>query len=146
MTFQNWIKQKLYFGKWVHYVDSFKVSDIFPSILAVYRSKYDDVDPASKVKVDAKFRASSSGQVYVSAASTNVSRQKARKETLKADNITYLLKTTKTAGSGRNVKYQEQETFVVEVVVYGWETGNLLSKSVVYDMLISKFGHENEAD
>ena len=28
MTFNNWIKQNIYFGKLVHYVEAFKVSDI----------------------------------------------------------------------------------------------------------------------
>lgn len=43
MTFQNWIKQKRYFCKWVHYVEAFKVSDILPNVLATYRKDYDDV-------------------------------------------------------------------------------------------------------
>lgn len=37
MTFHNWIKQKRYFGKWVHYVEAFKVSDILPDVHIIER-------------------------------------------------------------------------------------------------------------
>ena len=136
----------MYYGKWVQYVQSFAVSDILPSVPAEFRSQYNDVDLSSKVKVDAKFSVASSNQIYVSAASASINRQKSSKQSLKSRNITYILKTTKTVGSGRKLKYQEQETFIVQSVLTGWETGNPLSKSTAYDVLISKFGHENETD
>jgi hypothetical protein len=60
--------------------------------------------------------------------------------------VTYLASSTKTVGSGRKVKYAEQETFVVEMIVLKWETGDPLSKQALYNLLISKFGHENESD
>ena len=56
--------------------------------------------------------------------------------------MTYILQTTKTVGSGRKVKYPEQEEFVIANVVLIWETGNPLSKAAAYDLLISEFGHD----
>lgn len=145
MTFQNWIKQKRYFGKWVHYVEAFKVSDILPDVPATYRKDYEDVDASSQVQIDSKFRNSTPGHQYVSALSAGT-RQKNRNAAGKSDNITYLLQTTKTVGSGRKVKYTQQEEFLISTVVMKWETGNPLSKSAAYDLLISTFGHEQEAE
>lgn len=103
-TFQNWIRQKLYFGKWVQYVQSFTISDILPSVPAEVRNKYNGVDLSSIVKVDAKFQVELSDQIYVSVASSSVSRQKSSKQAFKSKNITYILKTTRSVGSGRKVK------------------------------------------
>lgn len=44
MTFRNWITQKFYYGKCVHYVEAFKVSYILPMLPVAYRKKYADVD------------------------------------------------------------------------------------------------------
>jgi hypothetical protein len=65
---------------------------------------------------------------------------------LRSDNVTYILKTTKTAGSGRKVEYAKQEEFIIQAVVTGWETGNPMSKASTYDLLISQFGHQRETD
>ena len=145
MTFQNWIKQKRYFGKWIYYVEGFKVSDIVPEVPVTFRKNYADVDASSTVEVDSKFHNSSPAHRYVSALSAGT-RQQNRKAAKKFDNITYLLQTTKTVGSGRKVKYLEQEEFIIKNVVSRWETGKPLSKSAAYDLLISEFGHENETD
>lgn len=144
-TFTNWIRQPKYYGKWVPYAENLKVADVLPSVPAKYRDNYAGVDTSSKVNIDPKFRKSGTKQVYVSAASSS-SRQGARKAASKSANVTYIRKDTKTVGSGRKVKYPEQETCVIEAVVYAWETGNPMSKSAVYDFLLSKFAHENEAD
>jgi hypothetical protein len=90
MTFQNWIKQKRYFGKWVHYVEAFKVSDILHDVHATYRKDYEDVDASSQVQIDSKFRNSTPGHQNVSALSAGT-RQKNRNAAGKSDNITYLL-------------------------------------------------------
>lgn len=145
MTFHNWIRQRRYFGKWVQYVEAFKVSDILNDIPATYRKNYEDVDASSTVEVDSKFRDSTSGPRYVSAQSAGT-RQKNQKASWKSDNITYILQTTKTVGSGRKVKYPEQEKFLITNVVQRWETGNPLSRAAAYDLLISEFGHELETD
>ena len=144
MTFQNWIKQKMYYGKWVHYVESFTVSDILLSIPLKYREKYNDVETLSTVKVPSKFHTNSS-QLYISALSTG-NRQSNQNVAQKNLSVTYLSKTTKSVGSGRKIKYEEQETFIVEAIVVGWETGNPLSKNGAYDLLLCKFGHEHEND
>ena len=60
-TFENWIRQKQYFEKWSHYVQSFTVANILPSIPSSYRDAYDAVDPAIKVVIDPKFLVNSSG-------------------------------------------------------------------------------------
>ncbi|BBN01840.1 hypothetical protein MPTK1_2g10670 [Marchantia polymorpha subsp. ruderalis] len=44
------------------------------------------------------------------------------------------------------VKYAQQEEFLISTVVMKWETCNPLSKSATYDLLISTFGHEQEAE
>ena len=44
------------------------------------------------------------------------------------------------------MKYPEQESFIIKKVIEMWETGNPLSKSSAYNILIAEFGHENEAD
>ena len=102
------------------------------------------MDVSSKVEVAAQF-CSNTGQQYVSIFSLGA-RQKNRNLSKISENITYVLKSTKTVGSGRKVKYQEQEKFIVEMVVLKWKTGNPLRKQAAYDLLICEFGHENEAD
>jgi hypothetical protein len=145
MTFQNWIKQKRYFGKWAQYVKAYTVSDVLPAVPGTIRKNYADVDTSSTVEIDSKFHDPAPGHRYVSARSAGT-RQQSRKAAQKFDNVTYLLQTTKTVGSGRKVKYPEQEDFLIASVLSGWETGNPLSKSAAYDLLISEFGHESEAD
>lgn len=144
-TFENWIRQKQYFEKWYHYVQSFTVADILPSIPSSYRDAYDAVDPASKVVIDPKFLVNSSGKTYVSSFSTG-NRQMNQKLSIHDKTVVYMRKDSKTAGSGRKVKYQEQEEFIIAHVVEQWETGNPISKSSAYNILISKFGHESEND
>lgn len=146
-TFDNWIRQKSYFGKWIGYVESFTVATVLQSVSEEIRNQYREVDQSSKVIVDAKFKAQSSDKLYVSAASAasgNTTRQMASKKASKSKNTIYIRKKTKSIGSGRKVKYQEEELYIVSQVVIGWETGNPLSKSVAYDTIISKFGHEDE--
>ncbi|OAE31295.1 hypothetical protein AXG93_1962s1520 [Marchantia polymorpha subsp. ruderalis] len=55
------------------------------------------------------------GHQYVSALSAGT-RQNNRKATGKSD-ITYLLQTTKTVGSGRIVEYAQQEEFLISTVM-----------------------------
>jgi hypothetical protein len=126
-------------------VESFKVCDILPATPAQYRLHYKNVDVSSSVEVGSKYRDSSSGHHYFSSFSIGA-RQKNRNLAKRSDMITYLASSTKTVGSGRKVKYAEQETFVVETIVLKSETENLLSKQALYYLLISKFVHENEAD
>jgi hypothetical protein len=109
-TFDNWIRQKQYYEKWLHYVQSFTVADILSSISSSYRGN----------------------------------RQMKRKTASTSDTVIYIRKDTKTAASGRHVKYQEQEDFIIQHVIERWETGNPLNKSSEYDLLISHFGHELE--
>ncbi len=49
----------------------------------------------------------------------------------------------KTVGSGRKIKYQEQESFIIREVTSAWEQGNPLSKGRCYDILISNFGNDD---
>jgi hypothetical protein len=100
MTFRNWITQKLYYGKWVQYVESFQVADILLVIPTLYRNNYNELDPSSKIKVDQRSHDLASGLVYISAASASSTRQKAKKDSVKSDKMIYLLATTKTCGSG----------------------------------------------
>lgn len=44
------------------------------------------------------------------------------------------------------MKYAQQEEFLISTVVINWETCNPLSKLAAYDLLISTFGHEQEAE
>ena len=61
--------------------------------------------------------------------------------------ITYVSTSTKTIGSGKKVKYEDQKKFLIEAIVTGWETGNHLSKSALFcNLLICQFGHEKEED
>jgi len=139
-TFKNWITKKPMFAKWVHYVQCFTVSDILPSVPAQYRKHYDDVDHSDKVSLDPKFGEADSKVVFVSSVSASVStRQKVKKISLKDQQVKYLRKTTKTVGSGRKVKYEEQENFIVEAVVMSWETGKPCTKSDCYNLLMRKF-------
>jgi hypothetical protein len=143
-TFSNWIRQKQYYGKWLQYVESFSVGDILPSVPSVYRDSYANVDGDSKVVVDTKFKNNCSGKVYVSAASEG-NRQKTQKLAAMSNEVFYIRKTTKTAGSGRQTKYKEQEEFIIKQIVQRWETGDPLSKASAYDLLIKKFGHQEES-
>ena len=65
---------------------------------------------------------------------------------LKSKNVIYLYKTMKMAGSGRKVKYTEQEAFIIKAAVAVWETGNPMRNNSTHDFLIYQFGHECEAD
>lgn len=149
LTFKNWItghKNPMY-DKWIHYIELSTVSDILPFIPEAYRSKYEDVDPAGKVEIDSKFRKGASPDkriVSAVSARSNGTRQMLKKIASKQSDVTYLLKTTKSVGSGRKVKYDEEEKFIIESVVMGWETGNPLSKGCAYNVLIAKFGHSAE--
>ena len=60
--------------------------------------------------------------------------------------VTYIHKKAITIGSGKKVRYEEQENFIINIVVTRWETGNPLSKLAAYNLLISEFGHEKEKD
>jgi hypothetical protein len=106
-----------------------------------YRDNYGSVNKASKVVVDSKYKVRISNKIYVSAASMG-SRQMNSKLAATNQDVVYLRKNTKSSGSGRKVKYQEQKDFIIQNVIERWETGNPLSKSGTYDMLISRFGHE----
>ena len=133
------------FGKWFQYVEAFKVSDILNDVPATFLKNYADVYSSSTVEVDLKFRDSTSGHRYVSAHSAGT-RQQNRKAAGRFDNMTYILQTTKTVGSGRKVKYPDQEECLIANVVLRWETGNPLSEAAAYDLLISEFVHENETE
>ena len=145
MTFRNWINQKLYFPKWVPYVEGFVASDVLPSVPEAYKKNYESVDAKSRVKLGSKYHSVSTGPKYVTAVSSGT-RQHNKNLEKKSQGFKYISKTTKTIGSGRKTKYPEQETFLVEMMIVKWETGNPMSKSAAYDMLINKFGHVNEAD
>jgi len=142
-TFKNWVRQKQYFEKWYHYVEAFTVSDILPAIPSSYRDAYDSVDPSSKVIIDPKYLVKCSNKTYVSSYSAG-SRQQKQKLSTYDKSIVYIRKDSKTAGSGRKVKYQEQEEFIITPLIKQWETGNSLCKSSAYNILISKFGHASE--
>jgi hypothetical protein len=114
------------------------------SILSSFRENYDVVDPSSSVTIDPKYILSHSGKKYVSAVSSG-NRQLTIKICNSNDTVIYLRKDSKTSESGRKLKYEEEEVFIMQQVIERWETGNPLSKSA-YDILIVKFGHETEAD
>ena len=141
-TFENWIRQRQYYEKWLPYVDCFTVEDILFDIPATLRTKYENVELSSKWVMESKYRVLSSGKKFVSAASSGT-RQKNRKIASNSKDVIYLCQSTKTAGSGRNIKYHQEEEFIIEQVVVRWETGNPLCKSSAYDLLLHKFGHEN---
>ena len=107
-TFSNWLRQNQYYGKWLHYVESFAVSDILPEIPLNIRQHYASVDPESKVEVESKFKDKKSDKVYVSAASSG-SRQLNKFKSTLSDSVFYIRKTTK-SGSGRNIKHQARKT------------------------------------
>ena len=43
------------FGKWVQYVEAFKVSDILNDVPATFLNNYAEMDASSTVEVDSKF-------------------------------------------------------------------------------------------
>ena len=65
---------------------------------------------------------------------------------LKSTNVIYFRKTTNTDDYGRQVKYTEEESFIIKVVVTEWEIVNTIIKSPTHNLLISQFGREYEAD
>ena len=143
--FGNWICQQKYFPKWYSEITNLTVKDVLPSIPSTHHSKFEHVDASSSVKLNAKFKANNSSKQYVS--STGGNRQSKRKKVeFSGGSVVYLQKDTKTAGSGQKVKFKEQEVFVVETVCWVWETGNPTSKGALYNLKISEFGHEHEAD
>ena len=93
--------------------------------------------------IDPKYLVKCSNKTYVSSYSAG-SRQQKQKLSTYDKSIVYIRKDSKTAGSGRKVKYQEQEEFIISHVIEQWETGNPLCKSSAYNILISKFGHASE--
>ena len=68
--FGNWTKQKQYYEKWFHFVDSFTGSDVLPAIPISFREKYDSVYPSSSVMIDPKIKISCPGNKFVSSASS----------------------------------------------------------------------------
>ena len=124
-------------------MESFTVSDILPSIPSSYRDAYDAVNPSRKVSIDPKFLVNCSGKTYVSSFSSG-NRGNIQKLCIHDKKVVDIRKYSKTAGSGRKVKYQEQEEFIIAHIVEQWETGNPISKSSPYNILISKFGHKSE--
>jgi len=137
------------FGKWIHYAESFQVCDILTSAPSTYWSKYAEVHPSDKVKLDPKFHQMEADVLFVSAATaarSGETRHKMKKIASTSKHVKYMLKSTKSVGCGRKVKYGEQEEFIVEAVVIAWETGKPLSKSDCYNILIHQFGHTEETE
>jgi hypothetical protein len=81
-------------------------------------------------------------KIYLSAVSTeSSSRQKRKKIANASTDIVYLRQKTKTTGSGRKVKYHAEELFIIEMIVYRWESGYPIDKGEAYDRLISRVDH-----
>ena len=137
--FTNWIRQPMYYPKWASFVVGFEFSDVAHAIPELYRSKYTHVPASSKVCLSDRFKCQHKDKTFVSAAGEE-SRQMKRKVAKYNDDIVYVTKAAKTVGSGRKIKYPEEEAFLQNAIAYAWETGNPMSRARCYDLLASEFG------
>ena len=96
------------------------------------------------MQIDSKFCNSTPGQQYVSALSSST-RKKIGK---RPENLTNHIfsPNNENCRFWKKRKYAQQEKFLISTVVMKWEAGNPLRKSAAYDLLISTFGHEQEAE
>jgi hypothetical protein len=139
-TFRNWVEQKAYYPKWVVFVKEFTFADVYESIPLSHRDSFETVPKSSRVNLPNKYLDTSRNNVVFTCAFGDGSRQGKRKAVNKTADIVYVTKKSKMIGSGRNVKYQDEEAFIIDAIVSAWETGNPLSRSRCYDILISKYG------
>ena len=144
VTFGNWLKKKKFFPKWSPVVSKLTVADVLEDVAQSHRSSFENVDGSVTVLLPHRFTVNGSDMEYVSARSG--SPQALRKKAAQSDSLVYITKSCKSSGTGRKTKYPLQVAFLVDSVVKAWECGNPMSKSVLYDALISEFGHDEEAN
>jgi hypothetical protein len=147
LTFQNWISQPQYYCKWVSFVNGLCIRDVLPMIPADHREHFVNADGDLKVELPKRYAAlDKRGVLHVTANGSNQTRQQKQKLSKKSDgNLVYISQSMKSIGGGRKTKYDEEEKFTIEAITYAWETGNPLSRSSVYEMLIAQFGGTESA-
>jgi DDE superfamily endonuclease len=138
-TFINWITQSTYYPKWLPFVTGFTFADIINEIPMEHRAKYTHVLLESKVDVPTKYQHNKTNKTYT-AAPGDGTRQMKRKTASRSEGVIYITKTAKSVGGGRHIKYKEEADFLMDAVVVAWETGNPLSRSSCYNLLLTKFG------
>jgi hypothetical protein len=117
----------------------FTFADVVNAIPQQHREKYVSVLLGSQVQLHERFSSIRQGTTFVSAAGV-VSWQKKRRACNDPKGFVYITKSVKTIGSGRKVKYPEEEEFIRNAISKAWETGNPLSRVRSYDLLASEFG------
>jgi hypothetical protein len=142
LTFRNWVTQPQYFCKWVGFVNGLTVADVMSRIPSEYRGNFDHIDGDLKVQLSDQYsHISKSGVLYVTSSGSNQSRQKKQKLSAKSGGkVVYVAASVKALGTGRKTKYDPEEKFIIDQIIFGWETGNPLSKAAAYELLISEFG------
>jgi hypothetical protein len=129
----------VYYPKWVPFVTGFTFADVVNAIPQQHREKYVSILLGSQVQLHERFSSIRQGTTFVSAAGV-VSWQKKRRACNDPKGFVYTTESVKTIGSGRKLKYPEEEEFIRNAISKAWETGNPLSRVRCYDLLASKFG------
>lgn len=136
-TFNNWITQKTYYPKWASFVKSMTALDVKAIISLCYAAKFEHVPDDSKVDLPTKYFAYDDGKSYLVSKGGATSRQKKQKIASLSTSVIYIPDYARSVGdSGKKVKYKEQEDFVIQKIRSGWETGNPLTRSACYSLLI----------
>jgi len=144
-TFRNWVKRPQYYGKWVAFVSDLAFAVVLDAIPDTHKAKYASLPKDMRLVVPDRFKCTANTKSYVSSSSSgSTSRHMKRKQARKGSGVVYITKTERTVDSGRKIKYREEADFIVAAVIEAWETGNPLSRSRCYDLLVKKFAGDPE--
>ncbi len=149
-TFKNWISQKMYFANWIPYVQKFKVKDVLHGFAEELLSKYGSVDGESSVTIPEHFFQKAIFKKFIlvnTGSSEDGSVQKKAKIAAKSKNktIIYVPDTCKSIAMGRAPKWLIQENYIIARITEAWESGNPLSRSSCFTLILEEFAENAEA-
>jgi hypothetical protein len=144
-TFNNCVTKKTYYSKWVPFVSSFKLRDVFDNIPLESRRYFDatTLDMNVVVSIPIKYLTVNGKRFATGKSVPGSSRQKVAKRSSKSSSIVYIRENTRTVGSGRKVKYPVEEEFLISSISAAWEVGNPLSRPEIYLELMREVGNSD---
>ena len=142
-TFTNWITKKEFYAKWLPFVSTLTLRDVFVQIPLQYREKFSEnnLELDSKVEIPSRYTSHGEKRYITAKFGPGESRQKRAKAAASVSNVTYITETSRSVGSGRKLKYATEVEFLFKIVRDAWEVGNPLSRSEIYLSLMREFGN-----